>query len=107
MSNKTNTDTKVISRVYINIERHLDTETGLSYIERVYSLFWSNSHEKVRETTYGMAFNSDREAVQVVKDSLEGLAEEGYTYDEAEVHICHETVTRVEGTYWNMMGKLW
>jgi hypothetical protein len=101
----TATNTKVIDRLYIKIDRVIDTDTGWSYIERVYSSFWDKSNECLRETTYGLRIATDQDVFQAVQGSLEDLEKEGYSWSDARVEVSHEIRTNIKGTYWDVIGR--
>ena len=101
----TTTDTKTIAHIYVSIERVLDNTTGWSYIERVYASFWDEDHNKLRDTSYGLALRTDAEVFEAVQSSLEIMTEEGFDYDDPKVRVCQTVKTTIEGTYWNMIGR--
>jgi hypothetical protein len=105
MSTTTTTDTKTIARIYVSIERVLDSTTGWSYIERVYASFWDKGHNCLRETSYGLSPRTDAEVFEAVQGSLETMTEEGFDYDDPRVRVCQTVKTDIDGTYWNMIGR--
>jgi len=97
--------TDTIARIYVSIERVVDSTTGWSYIERVYASFWDENHNKLRDTSYGLVLRTDAEVFEAVQGSLEIMTEEGFDYDDPEVRVCQTVKTNIEGTYWNMIGR--
>ena len=101
----TTTDTKTIESIYVSITRIVDSTTGWSYIEQVYASFWDADHNKLRDTSYGLALRTDGEVFEAVQGSLETMTEEGFDYDDPRVLVCQTVKTDIEGTYWNMIGR--
>ena len=98
---------ETISRVYISIEREIDSTTGWSHIERVYAAFYAGRVDLITHTSYGTPMRSDKDVLEAVQNTLEELEKEGHRvdYEDTEIRISQQTSTQIITNHWEAIGK--